>query len=416
MFQVLVAAIIATAGVFLALTLFIVSGKAVREIRDARRRSRRNALEPSILRYVHGEDPSILAALRGGLARSDRPVVETILLDHVQRVRGVERERLARGLDELGYVDAYMDALGSTRWWTRAHAAENLGLAGAKRATSKLVSALGDDVAEVRLRAAKSLGLVGGRAAVRPLLQALGEPNRWSTIRIADILSDMGREVVHELMEAYPELNRHGRLAALDIVGRVHALETIGWLLARLDDDDADIRARAAHALGAIGVLEGAPRLRSALADPAWPVRAMAAKALGRIHDAEAIPELCATLRDREWWVRANAAEALKQAGPMGIEALEGMLADEDLYARHQACVVLEAAGILERRVAQLGSTGTVRDSAERVIQRFVAAGQTGRLRELAVTHGDPGVRNALARLLPLDNAPMERDREEVQR
>jgi HEAT repeat protein len=398
--RVLVVAIILAAGVFAALTLFIVTAKAWREVKDARRRSRRRVLEPKVLRFAHGDDPSILAALGGWLRRSDRPVVEAILLDHVQRVTGIEHHRLCQAADELGFVDGYVARLASPRWWTRAGAAENLGLTGAKRATDRLVAALGDLVPEVRLRSAKALGMVGGKAAVQPLLQALAEPNRWSTIRIADILSDMGREVVQELMDAFPHLNRHGKLAALDILGRVHALEGIPWLVLRLGEPDDDVRARAAHALGAIGVLEAASKLRAALADPAWPVRAMAAKALGRIHDVEAIPQLCATLRDREWWVRANAAEALKLAGPLGIDALEGMLADEDLYARHQACLVLEACGMLDRRVAELGSTGSLREAAERTIARFVEAGQTGRLYDLAESHSDAGVRRILSRLL----------------
>jgi HEAT repeat protein len=275
-------------------------------------------------------------------------------------------------------VDGYLAALRSARWWARAAAAENIGLAGAKRATSKLVAALEDEVPEVRLRAAKALGLVGGSAAVLPLLKALSEPNRWSTIRIADILADMGRDVVRELIEAFPKLNGHGRLAALDILGRIHSLDAAPWLLARLADPEPDVRARAAHALGAIGVVDAAPPLRAALSDTEWPVRAMAAKALGRIHDAEAIPRLCAALRDREWWVRANAAESLKLAGPMGIEALEGMLADEDLYAKHQACLMLDESGILDRRVAQLASNGALTDAAEWVVVRFVHAGQTG--------------------------------------
>ena len=225
-------------------------------------------------------------------------------------------------------------------------------------------------------------------------------PNRWSTIRIADILTGMGYEVVRELMDAFPKLNAHARLAALDILGRIHALESAPWLRMRLADPDRDVRARAAHALGAIGVADAAPELRHALADPDWPVRAMAAKALGRIHDAEAIPALCAALRDREWWVRANAAEALKLAGPMGIEALEGMLADADLYAKHQACLMLEDAGILDRRVAQLASSGALRSAAESVITRFIQAGQTSRLRELSTTHAEAAVRDALERLL----------------
>lgn len=404
--EALVVTILLIATLFLALASLIILGKAARELRDGWRRSRRRTLEPLVLKYAHGGDASILSALGGGIAPRDRVVVEMILLDHVQRVRGIEHERLCRAFDEMGFVDRFLAGLNSSRWWRRAEAAENLGLSGAKRATAKLVAALEDEVPEVRLRAAKALGLVGGRAAVLPLLKALTEPNRWSTIRIADILSGMGREVVKELMEAFPKLNVHAKLAALDILGRIHSLDVAPWLLERLTDPESDVRARAAHALGAIGVADGAPALRKSLLDPEWPVRAMAAKALGRIHDVESIPALCAALRDREWWVRANAAEALKLTGPMGIEALEGMLSDEDLYAKHQACLMLEESGILDRRVAQLASSGALSSAATSVVSRFVQAGQTSRLRELATTHSDVKVREALSRMLPPVPAP----------
>jgi len=396
----LVGAVLGIALIFLLLTLLIILGKAQRELREGWRRRRRRVLEPLVLKYAHGASVSILSALGGGINARDRGVVEAILLDHVSRVRGIEHERLCRALDELGFVDRFLEALTGARWWHRAEAAENLGLSGAKRATAKLAAALSDDIPEVRLRAAKALGLVGGRAAVLPLVNALTEPNRWSTIRIADILTSMGHEVVRELMDATPKLNPHARLAALDILGRVHALESVPWLLSRLTDPERDIRARAAHALGAIGVVDAAPELRRALSDPEWPVRAMAAKALGRLHDAEAIPALCAALRDREWWVRVNAAEALRRAGPMGVEALEGMLADADLYAKHQACLMLEDAGVLDRRVAQLAASGAVRAAADAVVTRFIQAGQVSRLREIQATHPEAAVREALARLL----------------
>jgi HEAT repeat protein len=406
----LVFTVMTVAMVFLSLTLVIVFGKAWRELRDGRRRARRLKLEPLVLKYAHGSSPSILSALGGGVAEGDRAVVEAILLDHVSRVRGIEHERLCRALDELGFVDRFLAQLSGPRWWKRAEAAENLGLAGAKRSAKALADALADPVSEVRLRAAKALGLVGGRAAVLPLVNALAEPNRWSTIRIADILTNMGREVVAELMDAFPKLNAHAKLAAVDILGRVHSLDAVPWLLTRMSDVEPDVRARAAHALGAIGVVDAAPQLRRALTDPEWPVRAMAAKALGRVHDAEAIPGLCAALRDREWWVRANAAEALKLVGPMGIDALEGMLADADLYAKHQACLMLEDAGILDRRVAQLPGSGAVRATAEAVVTRFIQAGRVSRLRELAATHSEPSVRTELDRLLasasPAPEAP----------
>ncbi len=397
----LIVTVLSIAAIFLALTILIVAGKAWREFRDGWRRTRRRVLEPLILKYAHGSDASILPAFGGAIAKRDRVVVETILLDHVSRVRGIERERLCRALDELGFVDRFLENLRGSRWWGRAQAAENLGIAGARRATAPLAATLADEVPEVRLRAAKALGLVGGRAAVLPLVNALTEPNRWSTIRIADILTGMGGEVVKELMDAFPALNAHAKLAALDILGRIHALEAVPWLLSRLDDPDGNVRARAAHALGAIGVVDAAPALRKALADDAWPVRAMAAKALGRVHDLEAIPALCVALRDREWWVRANAAEALKLAGPPGIEALEAMLDDTDLYATHQACLMLQDAGVLDRRVAQLAGSGAMRSAAESVVARFVQAGQVSRLRELAETHSEAAVREALWRLLP---------------
>ena len=342
----LVITVVAIASLFLGLTLAIVLGKARREIRDGSRRARRRSLEPRVLRYAHGADVSIFSALGGVIAKRDRVVVEMILLDHASRVRGIEHARLCRALDELGYVDRLLARLKSSSWWRRAEAAENLGLAGAKRATAALAATLTDEVPEVRLRAAKALGLVGGRAAVLPLVNALTEPNRWSTIRIADVLTGMGSEVVTELMEAFPKLSAHARLAALDILGRIHALDAVPWLLLRLEDPESDVRARAAHALGAIGVVDAAPALRGALDDPEWPVRAMAAKALGRIRDTEAAPALCAALRDREWWVRANAAEALRRSGRRGLEALERMLDDEDPYARDQARLMLDLASV----------------------------------------------------------------------
>ena len=200
MLHVLVVAVLAVAIVFLLLTVVIVVEKARREVRDGFRRARRRALEPLVLGYAHGQDPSILTSLGGALAARDRVVVESILLDHAARVKGIENERLCRALDELGFVARFLADLRASSWWRRAEAAEKLGLAGAKRAAPQLTAALSDDVPEVRLRAAKALGLVGGRAAVLPLVHALSEPNRWSTIRIADVLAAMGRDVVGELM------------------------------------------------------------------------------------------------------------------------------------------------------------------------------------------------------------------------
>lgn len=409
MFRVLVGTILAIGGVFLTLTLAIVSNKAWRETRDGWRRSRRRILEPKILTWVHGQAASVLSAIGGAPSRLARQAVEETLLDHVRRVRGVERDRLGKALDELGYVDRWIRGLGSRRWWKRAESAERLGEAGAGRASQRLAALLDDAVPEVRIRAAKALGAVGGKAAVPRLIEALRAPDRWSTIRIADILVEMKQEAVEGLLGTYPHLNAPGKLAVLDILGRIRPLDALAFLAECLRDGDADVRARAAHALGAIGHPDSGPALVPVLRDAAWPARAMAAKALGRIRHEPSIPELCGALRDREWWVRANAAEALRALGEKGIEALEKMLDDRDVYARHQAVLMLQQSGILDREVARLsGAPGPERDTAESLVRRFVRAGQIGRLRELEETHADSRVRETLTAILGPASDPAE--------
>jgi len=401
MHAILLGAIYAIGLVFLLLTFVIVLNKGVREARDHRRRARQLALEPRVLRYAHGDAASIVEALGGYVRRADRAVIEEILLSHLEHVKGIEAERLRGALDQMGFVDAYLAQLDGARWWTRARAAERLGLAGAVRATRKLAAALADESDEVRIRAARSLGLVGGGAAIQPLIQALREHSRWSSIRIADILAGMGPRVVDDLVEEFPGLPLHARISVIDILARIRTPHVAPWLRARLEDEEADVRARTCHALGVLGDLDAKAALRSALRDRAWPVRAMAAKALGRLRHAEAIPDLCDLLRDREWWVRSNSAEALRQMGPTGIEALLRMLNDRDLFACHQAVLKLEETGTLDQQVALLSAEdGSVRAAGESVVRRFIEAGQIGRLLELSAGHRDGSVRQRLKQLL----------------
>ena len=78
-----------------------------------------------------------------------------------------------------------------------------------------------------------------------------------------------------------------------------------------LTDADAEVRARAARALGRHRVHEAAAALRGALGDEDGDVRERAAWALGRIRDAAAVYGLLELLRDRGREVRERAAWAL---------------------------------------------------------------------------------------------------------
>jgi HEAT repeat protein len=402
MLQILTWAILVIGAVFLGLTLLIVTSKVRRESADARIRSRRRALEPEVLVYAHGEAESLALHVGVQVVRRDRDVLEAILLDHAQLVRGIVRERLARALDELGLVREYLAALDNPLAWRRAEAAEKLGLSGARKAIGPLAELLDDPMPEVRMRAAKALGRLGGEASARRLIRALGRPSRWSTIRIADVLARMGGDVVERIIEAFPGMTMPGKLAALEVLARIRPLGVTGWLVERLEEPERDVRARACHALGCVGDPAATPGLLEALRDRQWPVRATAAKALGRMRQVVAIPALRSALRDYRWWVRSNAANALMAMGEQGAAALEEMLDDVDRYARHQVALKLEELGVVDRRADDLSlGEGPERTAAESLMRRLISAGRTGRLHALAGGHPDDRVRRALHALLP---------------
>ena len=399
----IVVQIIAWVGSVLAgLTLLIVVNKAAREARERLARRRRTVLEPAIFAYAGAIDGrSIQAHLPQPLRRGDRRLAETILLEMARVVKGGTRDRLTAAFEALGSVREAIRDLRSRRWWKRADAAERLGLMRSRSAVEPLVALMGDDSGEVRMRAARALGLIRGSTSVRPLVQALADPSRWSAIRVAEILINVGAEAVGEVLAVWDNLPRHARISALDVLGRIRSLDARDLMTRCLDDPDADLRARAAHGLGLVGDPQAAGPLLRALQDREWPVRAMAAKALGRLGDAAAIPALCDALRDRQWWVRANAGEALRRLGPAGLDALVKMLDADDTYARHQAIAQLEEGRIIDQYVLDLVAPDPARrGAAMAIIEKIIAQERTGHLTQQAVENVQEGVRRALMTVL----------------
>jgi len=409
-FRVLVWSILAIGAVAFVLSCLILASKAKREIRARRDRRRRDVLEPRILSLVNGGPRAehsvglpnpFLTEFGPATVPSERRVREAILTDHALRLQGTSRERISMAFEEFGYVDAWLQGLRTRTWWRRAESAEKLGIARSVRATDALVEALDDPVPEVRLRAAKALGEIRGRAAVRPLLDALMQPNRWSTLRIAEILARMGNEAAEGIREVYPSLPKQARLASLDILAKLRRLESLEFLRGVLKSDDADERARAAHALGMTAHPAAAEELVNALHDPEWPVRAMAAKALGRIGSPQTVLALASALTDKDWWVRSNAAVSLKMMGPRGEKALLSVLQLSDNYARHQAVLMLEESGVVEDYVEALDAkVDDARDEAEKLVRRLVKLGRVDYLGDLAREYPNPRVRERLGKIL----------------
>ncbi|MBI3450242.1 MAG: HEAT repeat domain-containing protein [Acidobacteria bacterium] len=388
--------------VFLFLLLIIVVNKAWRESREGFAARRRTEMEPALFRYVMGTEP-VEKFLPSGVTRRDWLVIEKIFFDLLRVARGNVNTRAREAFERLGMVDHYTKQLDSRRWWLRAEAAEKLGLMASEKPTRRLIEVMSDPMPEVRIRAAQALGGIGTPESLRPLVGALRDAGRWSAIRVGGMLIAAGDDAVDVLLEEFRNLPDAARISAIDIFGRIKSLRASRLLLDLLKDPVADLRARAAYALGMIGDPTNAGALAACLNDREWSVRAMAAKALGRLRETDSVPALSAALSDAQWWVRANAAEALRGKGGAGQDALLHVLDSDDPYAAQQSVQMLQESGVLDTFVGMLVSTAPGEQTrALGIMAKLVKLRRTDLLTEVARDHPDRMVRQRLAALLGL--------------
>jgi len=401
--------VIVVVGSMFGLVLLVTLGhKLLVQIRTGYERRQRAVFLPKIHAYIHADTGHFGQYIPGPLGVWDRRVILWTLLDQIRYVRGRVQHRITAAFEELGFVDAERRKLADRRWVNRVEGAEKLGRMMSRRPLPELVLLMHDPVPEVRIRAAKALGAIGGLEAVESLLGALKDTNRWSALRIADILATLGEAAVDPLLREVPKLPAMARVPAIDILGRLRSPKAVRLLEDLLNDSHDNARARAAHSLGVIGDPRAAPKLVLALKDSEWPVRAMAAKALGMLPGTTGVPELKTALGDREWWVRSNAALALGSKGEKGYQALAGLLDSPDAYAAQRAASMLQEAGVFDRFVGKLvDGTPRERAAARKLLGKLVMLQRTDLLQDIASRHDDPAVREAVTGLLTAQAEPV---------
>ena len=138
-------------------------------------------------------------------------------------------------------------------------------------------------------------------------------------------------------------------------------------LIGRLKDEDADVRAAAAEALGKLEDSRAVPPLLAVIGDRDAKVRAATAEALGRFADPRAVSGLSSLLADPELEVRKHALEALSQyESGVPVAGIVRLLSDPDADIRHDA---VHAIGRFGDRSAAAGLVPLVRDPSPDVRQ-----------------------------------------------
>lgn len=143
-------------------------------------------------------------------------------------------------------------------------------------------------------------------------------------------------------------------------------------LIARLKDEDTEVRAAAANALGKLQDARAVSGLIAALKDAAPKVRAAAANALGDFKDPRAIAGLSALLGDTSKDVRSNALDALSsyEEGVTNAGVVK-LLGDEDVEIRHRAAHLL---GQIKDRSSSGALAKLLHDSSASVRQAAIEA------------------------------------------
>jgi HEAT repeat protein len=172
----------------------------------------------------------------------------------------------------------------------------------------------------VRSRAAENLARLGPEAkfAILPLRQRLRDVDANVRSRAATALGEIGSAAVEELIQALALPDRNVRREAVWALGKMglEAVPAVGALARALSDRDTAVRKGAAHALGLLG----------RRAKPA-------------------IPFLIDALNDTDLFVSRLAASALGKIGAPAVDALITALGHVDKYVQREAAWALGQIG-----------------------------------------------------------------------
>lgn len=345
--QALPLALVALAFILVVMAVTVAVGRVIRDHQDRRRELRLATVRPLLLRELSEDEPDLSSLNSAG--RVNGRLLEELAWQMLSKVRGASRAALVDWLTERGAIEKARARTHKAGGVGRAKAAERLGAAGVPSTTGDVARLLNDRHAEVRIVATRALGKMGDPAVVPELLAALRGDKAVPTSMVSMALLHIGAGVVEPLLDGLTDEAPEVRAISADLLGMHGAMTATRLLIGLLDNDDnTDVRIRAAGALGRIGVPQGVEPLARCLAAVESPMRLRiaAASSLGQIGGSGALSALHLTLNHENHELALTAGEALLKLGDKGREILatvaEGNTAGS---ARASDCLAQVVAG-----------------------------------------------------------------------
>lgn len=224
-----------------------------------------------------------------------------------------------------------IEALNDPHHAVRIAAADGLGEIGDEDAIDPLIQVFNDLREDVRIAAARALGNIGDRRSIKPLISLFGDRYHGVRAAAADAIAAFGHSALRPLEEALDDPVPVVRVMAAKAIALIGVGESIPVLIEHLGDAAPEVRWSVSRALGEFGYLAIDP-LFLVLRRGERDMRLAAIDALWEIPNEEAGEALLYALEDEDEDVRAKAAAALRKRQVIDVwrRALGNQILEEE--------------------------------------------------------------------------------------
>ena len=290
------------------------------------------------------------------LKRLDCEIVESMLLDRLELAALPEElPPLLACLRSSGLLDLRTHQARTERGWKRRAALVALGRTRAPEAVPALAEALDAAEEETRIAAVRGLGHTELAEAAVPIIEAL-LLGRWPLPEhaVKNALVNCCHNSPGVLLRYLKQSVGRPRALLARVLAELATPELGEDLILLATDNDPEVRASAARAMGHSQPSFGLPVLSVMVNDPEWFVRLRAVVALVSVNHSGRIRPLLRALCDSNRFVRQRAAWALAQMGSNLDHILSQVVETQDDYALQAFISELERSGAIENLIDAL--------------------------------------------------------------
>jgi HEAT repeat protein len=290
------------------------------------------------------------------LRRLDCEIVESILLDSLELAAlPQELPPLLNCLRSSGLLDMRIHQARAETGWKRRAALVALGRTRAPEAIPALAEALDAPEEETRVAAVRALGLTELPRAAIPILDCLLLGTRpIPEHAVKNALVSCCHNSPGILLRYLKQSAGRPREVLARVLAELATPELGEDLILLATDNDPEVRASAARAMGNSQPAFALPVLSVMVGDQEWFVRLRAVVALASINHNGRIRPLLRALCDSNRYVRQRAAWALAQMGSNLDHILAQVVETQDNYALQAFISELERSGAIENLVEAL--------------------------------------------------------------